>query len=583
VVSRDQQDSTGWIVVEAEGRGRTAMDARKAAILAALRKIAGEYLVENTVVEDGQITDDSLWSFTTQKGYDSEDLEGFPIIENDGAWHAKMKIRVIARDFKQLVNRFKPRAVTGQVTVEAEGIGETASDAERNAIANGVRQIVGAYIEAEVVIDNKRVVSELITSYTTSQNITSERIGNYRAVGDEVAVTMRVTTALEPLYAMFRERSTSATVIDGDVLAAELDLARDNIVAKTQILENLLKELPTRLLIARLIGRDGEPIENGRPSADDMKPILGTDEIAFALNVQCYFDLKTFYTRVAPALARALDAMATRPSKPMSIEEDRVHGRKVLFTREPVKRGPDHASWTYESTTPPDKCQVILPRGRNKDGTQRDADLYILPKDLFPAFKNVVQYDPATGYLGRSLFLMVFVEFLDHDGNVIRTEQFNPAYGILGGQTVFGEDLPVRAEFTSINGLNPYSSFNNHWHHSGVDTVMINPWFEHEGGSFVDSTVWRGEFRMLQSTFEQLDRIALSAQLYEFYKPGSSRRPPSGVPQTYRGKTTQPVNEDLDPIPLGWKGVDGKPINPGGTFRRPSLRGIFPGLRGAEG
>jgi hypothetical protein len=71
---------------------------------------------------------------------------------------------------------------------------------------------------------------------------------------------------------------------------------------------------------------------------------------------------------------------------------------------------------------------------------------------------------------------------------------------------------------------------------------------------------------MSESDFEKLDRVALSAQLYEtsygFY-PDSKRDDDSREREKWRT-----LNTDLNPIVLGWKDAQGNPIEPGGAFDR---------------
>ncbi|MDG2053726.1 MAG: hypothetical protein P8J86_03365 [Phycisphaerales bacterium] len=565
------QDDSKWIEVEAEGRGATAKEARKAAMLAALRKIAGEFLVQNTVMENDQITDDELLTFTTQKAFESEDLEGFPTIEGDGTWYVKMKIRVIARDFKQMIDRFRPTTVTGKQTVEAEGIGKSAVEAERNAIANGIRQIIGEHIDSEIVINDERVVKDLIKSYTTSKNVTSERIGNFRVVGDEVAVTMRVTAELEPLYAMFRERSTSATVIDGDVLAAELDLARDNIVAQRKILENLLLDLPTRLLIARLVDRDGKPILDGRPTKKDMRPIVGSDQIAIAVNIECYFDLETFYTKVAPALSRALHAMSESHKENVyrvSKEDDPNQPSRTLFTDEPTVPL-DFSVMPWKAEFSPDLFEVVLARTRNEDGSLVVFDRFLLSTELLLGFTNVCQLQAQKDWTDSGkwsrLDIAVSVDFLDADGLLIQSQtQFASSTFWQPSQrtNTWGIDLPI-----DIGSRSSRESFNLLSRLSGGDKyrLIILPGFTRflnlgildNPSWFSDTTVSRFELRMNESDLERLDRIELHGQLVEI---GYRRHGSSGIKNI--------VNPDIESRALGWKDAQGNPIEPGGAFGR---------------
>ena len=76
-------------------------------------------------------------------------------------------------------------------TVEVEGRGASPSEAKQNAITEGIRRIVGEYIEQYTEIKDGEVVEDTIQAFTLSDQVRSEEVSR-RFDGDDVVVVMRV-------------------------------------------------------------------------------------------------------------------------------------------------------------------------------------------------------------------------------------------------------------------------------------------------------------------------------------------------------------------------------------------------------
>jgi hypothetical protein len=125
---------------------------------------------------------------------------------------------------------------------------------------------------------------------------------------------MKVSAEPRKINEKFEKAAASAIYMDGETLAAELDFASKNIEKQREILIELTRDLPARLLVARLIDREGRPIEAGRIPKEDVKHVpVGSHVVA--LNIQCYFHLVSWYRRVEPRLRAALSAVAVRSAR----------------------------------------------------------------------------------------------------------------------------------------------------------------------------------------------------------------------------------------------------------------------------
>ncbi len=150
----------------------------------------------------------------------------------------------------------------GPVTVEATGRGESPKEARKEAIVAALRQIVGEYVEADVVIANDEVVKNEILSFSNAGGVKSEQVGQPRFVeGDLVEVTMRVTIDPKPLVARVKGVAKAGARLDGAALAAEIAAAKDDYEAKKRVLDKAFANLPASIMTVKVLDADGSPSE----------------------------------------------------------------------------------------------------------------------------------------------------------------------------------------------------------------------------------------------------------------------------------------------------------------------------------
>ena len=501
-----------WVEIESSGVGVTAKAARKAAILSALRKYAGEYMAEEQIVDKGELTNSVLLSFTTQKSFETEDLEGYPQIDDSGNWVVMMKVRLVEREYQEMINYLHPKQYSGSITVEATGTAPSVPEAERIAIANGVRMIVGEHVASELKIENDLLLIDVVKSFTRSSNVKSKRVGRPEVEGENVKVTMSVTAELEPLFTMCRDGMTSATAIRGDVLAAEISLVRDNQKAQIKLLQSLLKDLPTKLLVARLIDREGNPITDGRPAAADLRPSLTKSPhkmVEVAFNVQTYFDYETYISRVVPSLDSVLSSICTSQRKfkinsgpPNSWwlsvgSNGRWTGtkeRRTLFARAPFETS-TAVQHIIESNVDPDKCAVYLLTfvRRSEIGVTR----YTLPEGIIEGFSPILS----------PVVTSVRLNCLDAAGQTIWTDQTTS--GLVRSKTKTTMVIPVRATTASPVSLSHIYELN------GTVHLLILPCFYttsiNTSLNLSRDRINRFAWKMREATFENFSEVEIRA------------------------------------------------------------------------
>jgi hypothetical protein len=194
----------------------------------------------------------------------------------------------------------------GPVTVEATGRGESPKEARKEAIVAALRQIVGEYVEADVVIANDEIVKNEILSFSNAGGVKSEQVGEPRVVGDFVEITMRVTVNPQPLVARVNERAKSSAMLDGAALAAEVSIAKGDFLAKKRVFEKAFANLPDSLLSVELFDSQGQPVNGFDRRWVSADPATGGIRVIILVAVA--FDQERWRENVRPALATVLAA-----------------------------------------------------------------------------------------------------------------------------------------------------------------------------------------------------------------------------------------------------------------------------------
>lgn len=302
------------------------------------------------------------------------------------------------------------------VTVEVEGRGDSVKSATQDAIANGLRRIVGEYVTADTRIIDDELVEDVIKSFTVGQQVMSERIGkpDFADNGD-IVVNMRISAQPREINAKFEKAAASAVYMDGESLAAEIEFAANNIQKQQQILIDLTRDLPARLLVARLVDRNGNPLLDGRPEKEDIKQ-LDDGRCVIGLNIQLYFDLASWYQRVEPRLREALSAMSIR-HVPGAVRVQYSPGAPQKFLPYPTFRMEGAVVDGVTNWIPPKIGEdvILLSRSRDRFGSSEVFDAYVIPEALdvlhvtpqaHPITLGVMSLDKNGGLIGRREYLV---------------------------------------------------------------------------------------------------------------------------------------------------------------------------------
>ena len=107
-------------------------------------------------------------------------------------------------------------------TVVAEGVGQTAEDARKDAFRNAVRQAVGALIDAETLVQNDQVIKDEILTYSNALVKSYKELDKPKRDGDLYRVTIVAAVENLGLEKKVAKAKESFQLIDSEGLYAQL-------------------------------------------------------------------------------------------------------------------------------------------------------------------------------------------------------------------------------------------------------------------------------------------------------------------------------------------------------------------------
>lgn len=217
------------------------------------------------------------------------------------------------------------------IEVTATGVGKDEASSEKEALISAVKQAVGAFMDAETLIENEEILYDRIL--TLSDGFVSE----YRIVGSP---RMRQDGLLETTILAKVKRGdvgdalssaglTSAPV-DGTQLWAQsitkLQGAKD---AYEALIEKLPKLYP-QLVNVEILNLDGTVLESGFAKPKTVEN-LTSETITCTWNSRVSMDLKWWFDEAAPFLEAAYRRLSsTEVAKQVSLRVDKYGNRQSI-------------------------------------------------------------------------------------------------------------------------------------------------------------------------------------------------------------------------------------------------------------
>jgi len=198
----------------------------------------------------------------------------------------------------------------GTQTVVAEGVGETPSIALKDAFRNAVRQVVGAVVDANTVIENDEIIEDSILTYSDGFVTSHEERGRSKNKQDGLySITIEAQVERRNVVAALKAANISTKAVDGKGLFAEAVTQLDAEKSAEALLAKQFEDFPLCCLTAEVVGT---------PQLISKTEDDATVEITIRIepDLNAY---KAFAARLLPVLERSateLAAFTARFDKP---------------------------------------------------------------------------------------------------------------------------------------------------------------------------------------------------------------------------------------------------------------------------
>lgn len=277
-----------------------------------------------------------------------------------------------------------------EVVVTATGHGADPASAKLDATREALRQAVGTFVDVKSVVEGDKLVSDRILSATSALVIASKVVEGPTRRGDGTyEVKCEVKIRKHNLVGALTEAGFKITgAIDGDAAKRVSEINFANAKEAEAILKDRLSNLWSKLMVGRLLDDKGVPLGDG-----ELPTVVQQDDgtVVVCANIQLYFHLEAFYTKLVPDMKRLLEALAVSKSQELL-------NRRVPDHREPEPGSrfggvPVFSGWYPESLSSGSQTRatIWIPDGRDQLGINEHFSGFEVPLPITDPFRQAAE------------------------------------------------------------------------------------------------------------------------------------------------------------------------------------------------
>lgn len=370
--------------------------------------------------------------------------------------------------------------------VIAEGVGATADEAIKDAYRNAVRQVVGAVVDAETLIENDEIIDDKVLTYSDGFIKTYEEVaGSKKVQGGLHRIKIKAQVERRSVIAKLKAANVTMKDVDGKGLFAE---AMTKLVAEKDaaaLLKKQFEGFPQSCFTATIVG---EP-----------QVVPKTDQnVSYKLTVQIEPDLKA-YKAFANRLVSVLDKLAKAKGEYTAEYETVPRGSNSIVRTNSAGSGPEVRYFVQMMPKlmvkdreylifNQERISVAVATNRTKAANSIDYKYFALDASLRPILIEVA-----------SRAGQCKIQVLDAGGESVATDRFD-----LDKLIADGCGTPVAAYWQSQVGvINRQPRNSTYFSHGRTDIVIISPVL---GDMFVFQTMFTIS-RSLTLSLEELKSL----------------------------------------------------------------------------
>ena len=192
------------------------------------------------------------------------------------------------------------------VIVEIEGVGESVKDCKKDALFSAVKSTVGSFVNGETLVNDDIIVEKIlevsdayVEKFKVVKKPKKDSDGLYHC-------TLKVWVRKKLLQKKVSKVKPMRQGTDTGSAVAEISSKIEDEKQGAEILRRYITDLEPKLLVCRIIDKDGEPVgNNSKPEVVQ----LDNGKYQATWRLAIYFDFNQYYNIVCPALDEVFTAI----------------------------------------------------------------------------------------------------------------------------------------------------------------------------------------------------------------------------------------------------------------------------------
>ncbi|MBF0227836.1 MAG: hypothetical protein HQK76_20510 [Desulfobacterales bacterium] len=372
------------------------------------------------------------------------------------------------------------------VEVISIGYGNSATEAQKDAIRSAVQQAVGLLVESETLTKNESVINDQILTYSDGfiekiEEISPPKMAQSGFFETKIKAFVKKNKVTEKL----KELNVAITKVEGLDLWAQAVSKIQGVDDAKAMLEKFFDDHKLAyFLVSRVVDDKGNKGESAKPSTKADPNRKGYFYIAF--NVEIYFDLKAYYNNAAPKLIKLLDNIGKQinPSYVRNTPEN-TNRFKIAVTGYPIR------SFT---TLPHSQYMFAVNIGRDKLGMNQRFAIYQLD-ELYEGILKTLSEQKINSIPRLNIYL------IDKQGDIIIQDNIDISY------TLHESSSNYNKTFIKLENSYTYSASSYFFYFPYNNSAVISPEFTDFRKYFYDTILVRYETTLHEDDLKELAQI----------------------------------------------------------------------------
>lgn len=273
--------------------------------------------------------------------------------------------------------RAEEAAMPETIDVVASGVGMDETEATKDALANAVRQAIGAIVGTDALIQNEEIVRDQILTYSDGFARNYELVGKPSiTLSGLTSVTIRARIVRSKLIQKAKAANIAVLEVDGKSMFAEAVTKIEQSQSATAMLAKEFRDMPKRLIKAEVVGK---PAYNAKTKTIQVAVQASVDRAAYDALV----------ARILPILDGIGTESFTVASSDVDINDyDKARGAYVDRVNFPSSLFPESYLWNYQDSA---QSSIVLCARANDNFNSTQWKVYLVDESVLAQINSALR------------------------------------------------------------------------------------------------------------------------------------------------------------------------------------------------